>query len=591
MGIKQEIIDYINRNEHNGALLLTGKWGCGKTFLIRQISEEFNQGEKYILVTISLFGIETIEGLHKKVKENVFYATIDPVSTNDEQQKASRIKAVATNISSALKDYSKIAKGINTALSINLFDFIDVKRKITCHKNGQLIEKTLVLVFDDFERSNIDRVDLLGSINDYLEAKGIKIIIVADESQINNEKYSEFKEKLISRTVKLSADYKDIIKNICENYTETEQGYRDFLTQNIELLIQVFLESQSENLRTFKSYIIDFERVYSIWIKNRFPLDNLKNVLYAFGAILFEFKANNYKKDPKYGYAFSESATTEKYSSLESMYQFNFLKEWITDGNWQEDSLIEEIGKKLFPEELTNAQKFLIYSFWDFEQEYITDGLPEVVKMAYSGELTGDELISLIQKAHLLKKYNVKLPCEINYLLILKGLNNRELLIMKGAIIEPPCHTFIPPEVVNELNSDAQNLYYRVEKMGDKALGWKNRLDFINALKDENSITQSYFTGHFLVSFDDELLNIFFEKYQKANNIIKRKLAKLLKDVRFDFKDASDKEDISETVRNFEKLELMLEKLKENEVHDITKIIISETIDVFHQILQELQKN
>ncbi|HBC90565.1 MAG TPA: hypothetical protein DCZ00_03865, partial [Lactococcus sp.] len=64
----------------------------------------------------------------------------------------------------------------------------------------------------------------------------------------------------------------------------------------------------------------------------------------------------------------------------------------------------------------------------------------------------------------------------------------------------------------------------------------------------------------------------------KANNIIKRKLAKLLKDVRFDFKDASDKEDISETVRNFEKLELMLEKLKENEVHDITKIIISETI-------------
>lgn len=235
MGIKQEIIDYINRNEHNGALLLTGKWGCGKTFLIRQISEEFNQGEKYILVTISLFGIETIEGLHKKVKENVFYATIDPVSTNDEQQKASRIKAVATNISSALKDYSKIAKGINTALSINLFDFIDVKRKITCHKNGQLIEKTLVLVFDDFERSNIDRVDLLGSINDYLEAKGIKIIIVADESQINNEKYSEFKEKLISRTVKLSADYKDIIKNICENYTETEQGYRDFLTQNIEL--------------------------------------------------------------------------------------------------------------------------------------------------------------------------------------------------------------------------------------------------------------------------------------------------------------------------------------------------------------------
>ena len=239
MEIKQEITNYINCKEHNGALLLTGNWGCGKTFLIRQISEEFNQGEKYVLVTISLFGVETVEELHKKIKEKVFYATIDPATMSDEQQKLSRIKTAATNISSALKDYSKIAKGINTALSINLFDFIDVKRKITCHKDGQLIEKTLVLVFDDFERSNINRVDLLGSINDYLETRGIKTIVVADESHINSKEYSEFKEKLISRTVKLSADYKSIIKNICENYTETEHGYGDFLAQNTGLLILI----------------------------------------------------------------------------------------------------------------------------------------------------------------------------------------------------------------------------------------------------------------------------------------------------------------------------------------------------------------
>lgn len=590
MEIKQEITNYINCKEHNGALLLTGNWGCGKTFLIRQISEEFNQGEKYVLVTISLFGVETVEELHKKIKEKVFYATIDPASMSDEQQKLSRIKTAATNISSALKDYSKIAKGINTALSINLFDFIDVKRKITCHKDGQLIEKTLVLVFDDFERSNINRVDLLGSINDYLETRGIKTIVVADESHINSNEYSEFKEKLISRTVKLSADYKSIIKNICECYTETEHGYGDFLIQNTGLLIQIFLESQSENLRTFKSYIVDFERVYNIWIKNHFPLDNIGNVLYAFGAILFEFKANNYKKEPKYGYAFSETAIKEKYSSLENVYQFDSLQKWITAGQWEEDALSEEIRKKLFPEELTNAQKFLIYSFWDFEQEYITDGLPVVIEKAYSGELAGDELISLINRAHLLKKYNIKLPCEISYPLILEGLSKRELLIMKGTIIEPPCHTFIPPDVVNELDSDARKLYQRVEKMGDKALGWKSRLDFINTMKDENSIAQSYFKGHFLVSFDDELLDIFFKQYQEGSNRIKRKLARMLKDVRFDFKDASDKDDINETVGNLEKLELMLERLKDSEPNDITKVIISETMDLFHQILHELQE-
>ena len=64
----------------------------------------------------------------------------------------------------------------------------------------------------------------------------------------------------------------------------------------------------------------------------------------------------------------------------------------------------------------------------------------------------------------------------------------------------------------------------------------------------------------------------------------------MLKDVRFDFKDASDKDDINETVGNLEKLELMLERLKDSEPNDITKVIIGETMDLFHQILHELRE-
>ena len=40
MDTMQEIMNYIEMNENNGALLITGKWGCGKTFLIKQIAEE-----------------------------------------------------------------------------------------------------------------------------------------------------------------------------------------------------------------------------------------------------------------------------------------------------------------------------------------------------------------------------------------------------------------------------------------------------------------------------------------------------------------------------------------------------------------------
>ena len=106
-------------------------------------------------------------------------------------------------------------------------------------------------------------VDLLGAINEYSENKQIKTIIVADEERISNENYGEFKEKVISRTIKLSSDFDVIIDAIVSEYKETANGYAVFLKENLCMLLQVFHESGQGNLRTFKSFILDFERVYS----------------------------------------------------------------------------------------------------------------------------------------------------------------------------------------------------------------------------------------------------------------------------------------------------------------------------------------
>jgi len=42
MNVRNEIENYISTNENNGALLITGKWGCGKTYLLRQIADDLN---------------------------------------------------------------------------------------------------------------------------------------------------------------------------------------------------------------------------------------------------------------------------------------------------------------------------------------------------------------------------------------------------------------------------------------------------------------------------------------------------------------------------------------------------------------------
>lgn len=585
MDIKQELMTYISCKEANGALLVTGKWGCGKTYTIRQVAEELNRGDNFHVVVISLFGIETILELNKKVKEHVFNATSDSLKII--KQFTSYFKSATDKI----KEYSKIAKGVNTVLSIDLYDFLAVENEISCYQNGSMVKKKVVLIFDDFERSTIGRIELLGAINDYNENKSIKTVLVADETRIKEAEYREFKEKLISRTVKLTSNYKSIIASIIGTYKETKLGYKEFLTQHINYTTQVFLESQAENIRTFKSYIIDFERVYDAWKNSDVPIDNMGNVLYAFGAILFEHKANNYEKTPDDKYIFNYKNLSEKYTQLGSnLYCLNTLERWITNGEWDEKDFKNEIDSKFSNKSMTDEQRFLEYDFWDLEQDYITNGLPIVIKRAYAGELNCRELESLLHKEHLLKKFEVPLPCDINYAAIMAGLDIREKQIIQGLITEPINRTYIQNDEVLEMDPEAQHLYHRLENMNATINALQNRSDFISFIKNESSISRYDLKYHSIISFDSELLNLFFEQFQKHKNSMRREMAMLLKDISFDNPEVSEKRDMEETLSNFKKLIVMLENLQKSQQGNISKIFTEAVINLFPEMIQKLEK-
>lgn len=71
MGVRKEIMEFISRKEKNGALLLTGKWGCGKTYLIRQVRDELNnlsmqqQGKQVPCCCVFYIGIAGLLYLHR----------------------------------------------------------------------------------------------------------------------------------------------------------------------------------------------------------------------------------------------------------------------------------------------------------------------------------------------------------------------------------------------------------------------------------------------------------------------------------------------------------------------------------------------
>lgn len=507
---------------------------------------------------------------------------------NQKGIKVEKAKNFVSTISTVLKDVSNVAKGVNTVLSINPYDFVTVDSQIMCRKESQLIKKELVLVFDDFERSKINKVDLLGAINDYSENSGIKVILIADEDHIQGEEYKEFKEKLVSRTVKLKADYTSVISAIIDGYKESVQGYQSFLKKNIDSITLVFLESQTENLRSFKAFLLDFERVYQIWIDSCIPDNPMSNVLYSFGAVLFEFKSNNYKEHEKYGYLFAEGEIKKKYTKWKGEFFLNSLRKWITDGDWNKQEIIKEINYRFKTIEKTPEQLFLYHEFWDLTQETVAEGLAIALQRAYEGKLGRDELMHLLQRSYMLKEYGIIAPVDIDYDRLSYGLDIREEMMKRGEITDDPCGTFILGEVLQKIPVEAQALYYRIEKMEERCEAWNSRRSFIECINGNNALFKKL-EHQYLISFDEELLDLFYNAYKTARNGQKRDLILVLRNFIYNDKRVSTDLDIQVTISNLQKLKMMLKQLLDSEQDAIARVNISETRKVVSELLQMLE--
>ena len=160
MNTIKEIENYIEEQEPNGALLVTGKWGSGKTYLIHQVESKLNREQEYLMAVVSLFGIEDTNILTKKVKEAVAYAKAFNKVENAGKRYITKGVNIAKQLSAKAEAFgelfgagqiTKMAKSANMLLSIDIYDFLSVEKKVCCVVEGEdkPVEKELILVFDE----------------------------------------------------------------------------------------------------------------------------------------------------------------------------------------------------------------------------------------------------------------------------------------------------------------------------------------------------------------------------------------------------------------------------------------------------------
>lgn len=321
--------EYLKMNTPQFAVMITGKWGCGKTFYIKNRIEEWSKdkiktGEESIAlkpIYISVNGLNTITAVVRKIK-TVLY----PVLYSKGAQVAKKVAFTALQI---LTKSRMDLDGDGTGEDLN--SLLDAEGILEIFKSdSDTIKGNRVLVIDDVERCKIPLDELFGFVNGIVEHSNSKVILVCDEDKLSevaekenlSVQYKSFKEKLVGQTFALAVDYAGVASSFINAKKSTA------ITNNKALLVELFVASKCENLRLMRHCLIDVERFFEQLPKDIEKNSNYKDFVTNVVAYLvitsLECRYGNEKIQHYQSYSFGEK---EKAAARELEAKYNSILE------------------------------------------------------------------------------------------------------------------------------------------------------------------------------------------------------------------------------------------------------------------------
>lgn len=333
--IAEGVKNYLLMNT-SGALLVTGYWGCGKTHYFKnEFFKEIMKDGSFIPVMVSLFGLIEL----KEIPERILYAYLDKVGKN--------------------APYGRIAqftKNIADALPV-IKDYVDVDKLLGSGEGlYKIIPNNILICFDDIERAietiKIDHI--FGMINELVENKRYKVIIIANESFIQREEL-RFKEKVIEKTLNFMPDIVSIFRLLV--YSRKDSQFSDFMLQesiitsinpydnSVKGFIDSGLQKNLSNIRILKFAIEHFYPVFVHYLPevekggqiDETTIKKLKNYWVFILAVSIEYKINNL--------SFEDNHNIDSYQATAN-FEIDLEDKPISFKNEEKDEEQEKIKKK-----------------------------------------------------------------------------------------------------------------------------------------------------------------------------------------------------------------------------------------------------
>ncbi|WP_022704095.1 P-loop NTPase fold protein [Pseudorhodobacter ferrugineus] len=119
------------------------------------------------------------------------------------------------------------------------------------------------LIFDDLERTSLTIPELFGHLNGFVEHQGKRVIVLANEEELQGKHpdYAKYKEKLVGRTLRINADVAAAFPAFLEEITDPAS--KAALTTNQVRILEVFTLSTFENLRLLRHAMLEFTQLYA----------------------------------------------------------------------------------------------------------------------------------------------------------------------------------------------------------------------------------------------------------------------------------------------------------------------------------------
>ena len=397
--IVEAVENYVRDESTKYALLIDGVWGSGKTYLYENYladaidSVEIGKDGHKQNVYISLYGISNIDSLSKQLITN-YLIYVKGKGKGFVKKGLKPLAGIIGIASSAFSfssgpvsaDFSKVIKKIGNGINVkdmvicfddlerctipineffgfvnNLIEHCNCKVLILADENniGKIYANTniegkyltilsgnrkVVECIDDEKNTRLKKRKLGKDSNGEITIEEVKKLneILYSENYL----YKDIKEKVIGKTLFYYPDLRDVIAELL-NGNKTSNGviqdkqYKDYLLNHISEIVSAFRETENQNLRIIKSWILSYKKIYDVttkyYLENKYYEDILGDFL-RYSIWVAGAQKKNKKIIPSAYYSNQDMVFWEG-NEYTHIIRYSFIDAWICRDVWDDSDL------------------------------------------------------------------------------------------------------------------------------------------------------------------------------------------------------------------------------------------------------------